>query len=48
MQSQKDFLEPSTRVLVRDEDGNMRRLDNNEREEGLREANAFLAANCNG
>ena len=47
MRRQKDFVEPSPRVLVQDEDGNPRRLEDNEREEMLDEANAFLAKNCN-
>ena len=46
MRRQKDFVEPSPRVLVQGEDGNPRRLEDNEREEMLNEANAFLAKNC--
>lgn len=48
MRRQKAFLEPSPRVLVQDEDGTVRRLEDAEREKGLAEANAFLAANCDG
>ena len=47
MRAQKDFVEPSPRVLVQGEDGNPRRLNDEEREEMLDEANAFLAKNCN-
>ena len=47
MRTQKDFVEPNPRVIVQDEYGNPRRLDDKEREEMLDEANAFLAENCN-
>ncbi len=47
MRRQKAFVEPSPRVLVNDEDGNPRRLGDNERDNLLNEANAFLAKNCN-
>jgi hypothetical protein len=46
MRKQKNWLEPSPRVLVRAEDGSTRRLDDAERERVLAEANAFLQANC--
>lgn len=46
MQRQKDWVEPSPRVIVEDEDGNPRRLDDDERLELLEEANAFLEENC--
>ena len=47
MRRQRDFVEPSPRVLVQDDDGITRRLEDGEREELLNKANAFLAANCN-
>jgi len=46
MRERKAFLEPSPRVLVEDEDGTTRRLDDNERIRLLEEANTFLARNC--
>ena len=46
MRRQKEFVEPSPRVLVQDEDGNPRRLEDSEREELLNQANAFLTENC--
>lgn len=46
MRSRKAFLEPSPRVLVEDEDGTTRRLDDDERLRLLSEANAYLAENC--
>ena len=46
MRRQKEFIEPHPRVLVQDENGNPRRLEDSEREEMLNEANAFLAENC--
>lgn len=46
MLRQKEWLEPSPRVLVREEDGSVTRLDDDARERGLREANEFLQANC--
>ena len=39
-------LEPSTRVMVRLEDGTVTRLDDNERLETLAEAKAYIAENC--
>ena len=39
-------LEPSTRVMVRLEDGTVTRLDDNERLETLGEAKAYIAENC--
>lgn len=47
MREQKAWVEPSPRVLVQDDDGTTRRLDDSEREKLLKEANDFLAANCN-
>lgn len=47
MRQQKASLEPNPRVLVQDENGEVRRLDDNERMEGLEEANDFLSKNCN-
>lgn len=46
MQRQKDWVEPSPRVIVEDEEGNPRRLDDDERLKLLAEANAFLEKNC--
>jgi hypothetical protein len=46
MRRQKAFVEPSPRVLVDDGSGGTRRLDDNEREQMLNEANAYLAENC--
>lgn len=46
MQRQKDWVEPSPRVIVEDEEGNPRRLDDDERLKLLEEANAFLEKNC--
>lgn len=39
-------LEPSTRVMVQGEDGEVRRLDDNERLESLDEAKAYIAEKC--
>lgn len=47
MRAQKDFVDHGPRVLVQDEYGNPRRLNDREREEMLNEANAFLDKNCN-
>ena len=47
MRRQKETVEPSTRVMVNDENGGVRRLDDNERMEALQQANDFLAKNCN-
>lgn len=46
MQRQKDWVEPNPRVIVEDEEGNPRRLDDDERLKLLEEANAFLEKNC--
>ncbi len=46
MRRQKEWVEPSPRVLVQGDDGNPRRLDDEERDELLREANAFLEEHC--
>jgi hypothetical protein len=40
-------LEPSTRVMVRGEDGEVYRLDDNERLKALAEAKAYIAEKCN-
>lgn len=40
-------LEPSTRVMVRMEDGTVTRMDDNVRLETLNEAKTYIAANCN-
>jgi len=40
-------LEPSTRVMVRMEDGEVTRLDDNVRLETLNEAKTYIAENCN-
>lgn len=39
-------LEPSTRVMVKDENGNVTRLDDNVRLETLDEAKTYIAKNC--
>jgi len=39
-------LEPSTRVMVRGEDGGVYRLDDNERLKALNEAKAYIAEKC--
>jgi hypothetical protein len=40
-------LEPSTRVMVRMEDGTVTRMDDNIRLETLGEAKSYIAENCN-
>ncbi len=40
-------LEPMTRVLVRQDDGTVIRMDDNDRMERLSEEKAFIAENCN-
>jgi hypothetical protein len=40
-------LEPSTRVIVRNEDGTVTRMDDDYRLESLGKAKAFIAENCN-
>ena len=39
-------LEPSTRVMIRDEDGEVTRMDDNYRLETLAEAKAYIAEKC--
>lgn len=39
-------LEPSTRVMVRSEDGTVTRMDDDVRIETLNEAKAYISANC--
>jgi hypothetical protein len=39
-------LEPSTRVIIRLEDGSVTRMDDNYRLENLAESKAFIAENC--
>ena len=39
-------LEPSTRVMVRSEDGTVTRMDDEVRIETLNEAKAYISANC--
>jgi hypothetical protein len=46
MEQQRAALEPATRVIVTDDDGNSRRLDDDERVKGVEEAKAFLRENC--
>jgi hypothetical protein len=46
MRRQRDWVEPSPRVLVAGDDGEPRRLSDEERDEMLNEANTFLAENC--
>jgi hypothetical protein len=40
-------MEPSTRVMVEDEDGNIIRMDDNDRLEMLAEAKSYIAKKCN-
>lgn len=40
-------LEPSTRVMVENEDGTVSRMDDDERLKMLDEAKAYIAENCN-
>lgn len=40
-------LEPSTRVMVKSEDGTVTRMDDNVRLEKLNEAQTYIAENCN-
>lgn len=40
-------LEPSTRVMVKGEDGEIYRMDDNERLKALDEAKAYIAEKCN-
>ena len=42
----KAQLEPSTRVMVRNEDGQVYRLGDNERLEELAKLNAYISENC--
>ncbi len=46
MRRQLEWVEPSPRVLVNDEDGNPRRLTDQEREDLINEARSFIAENC--
>lgn len=46
MQRQRDALEPSTRVIINDENGNPVRMDDNDRLAKVEEAKSYLAANC--
>ena len=46
MQDAVARLEPSPRVIITDEAGNPRRLDDEQRLEALAEAKAYVAANC--
>ncbi len=39
-------MEPSTRVMTQDEDGNVIRMDDNDRLEMLAEAKAYIAKKC--
>jgi hypothetical protein len=39
-------LEPSPRVMVRNEDGSVTRLDDNERLKALNQAKTYIAENC--
>ena len=47
MRQQRDFVEPSPRVIVDDGKGGTRRLDDNERLDLLNEAKTFIEKNCN-
>ncbi len=42
-----EWLEPSPRVMVTNEDGSVSRLDDDKRLELLEEAKAYIARNCN-
>jgi hypothetical protein len=46
MRAQRDALEPSTRVIVSDPEGNPVRMADEERLARLEEAKAYLAENC--
>jgi hypothetical protein len=46
MRRQLEWVEPSPRVLVNDEEGNPRRLTDEEREGLISEARSFIAENC--
>jgi hypothetical protein len=46
MRQQRDALEPSTRVLVNDENGNPVRMADEDRLASLEQAKTYLAANC--
>jgi hypothetical protein len=46
MRNQKRQVEPSTRVLVDDGNGGVRRLTDQERQDLLTEANNYLSENC--
>jgi hypothetical protein len=39
-------VEPHTRVIVKDEDGGVRRMEDQERMDLIKESKAFIAANC--
>ena len=46
MRNQKSQVEPSTRVMVDDGNGGVRRLTDQERQDMLTEANNYLSENC--
>lgn len=46
MRRQLAWVEPNPRVLVNDEQGNPRRLNDDEREDLINEARSFIAENC--
>ena len=48
MRAQVAALEPNPRVIVNDEDGNPRRLSDEERLSALEEAKKYIAENCEG
>ena len=46
VRQQLEEVEPHTRVIVKDEDGTVRRLEDQERMDLVKESKAFLAENC--
>ena len=46
MRNQKRQVEPSTRVMIDDGNGGVRRLTDQERQELLKESNDYLSENC--
>jgi hypothetical protein len=46
MRQQVEELEPHTRVIVRDKDGTVRRLEDDQRLKAVADAKAFIADNC--
>ena len=46
MREQLAEIEPHSRVIVKDEDGNVRRMEDQERVDLVEESKAFIAENC--